>query len=127
MREWFVPQYSAQKISKIPSVVGVAHIWLKRPGTTSFFRRQAGTKKLWITSELESTKRTGSPRRRWRSELIAPLGYVNCQFHIRPRTWISRALGGLTVWFRKSRKPRANMTSTMQVGIIVQVSSRVVE
>ncbi len=44
------PQYSVQKMSKVPSRVASNHSELYMPGTTSRFTRSAGTKKEWMTA-----------------------------------------------------------------------------
>ena len=54
-----VPQNSAQKRWYFPGSVASNHAVEKRPGTTSRLKRNAGTKKEWITSSEAMVSRMG--------------------------------------------------------------------
>src|SRR5215212_9062711 len=82
------PQYSAQYTSNSPVSVALNHSRLYRPGTTSFFTRNAGMKKLWITSSELVTSRTGvfTGTCSFPSLLMYRPSYAKPQLHIRPVT-----------------------------------------
>src|SRR5215510_728318 len=52
------PHNSAQGSSYLPGLVALNQTLISRPGTASCFKRNDGTKKLWMTSLLRSTTLT---------------------------------------------------------------------
>ena len=58
MREWSVPQYSAQNRWNTPGLRGRNQSRLVVPGTTSCLMRNAGMKNEWMTSCDDMISRT---------------------------------------------------------------------
>src|SRR5262249_56204348 len=52
------PHNSAQGSSYLPGLVALNQTLISRPGTASCFKRNDGTKKLWMTSLLRNTTLT---------------------------------------------------------------------
>src|ERR1017187_9815244 len=61
MPEWRLPQYLAQKRGDLPGLLAVNQRVEYLPGTTSDLVRNAGTKKLWITSSDVMVSFTARP------------------------------------------------------------------
>src|SRR3954463_1552050 len=109
MTEWSVPQYSAQYSSYSPGLVGSNQSVVYRPGSTSALRRNAGTKKLWITSCEIIVSFPGRPIGTWSPPISDwPSGYSVFHIHCRATTYTSSALGGGVAASRYSFAPHPN-------------------
>ena len=81
--EWFVPQYSAQKMSYSPDSVAWNQAFVYLPGRTSILMRKSGTKKLCSTScevIVSSTGRSTGPHLHYETRIggdaVDPLRFL---------------------------------------------------
>src|SRR5712664_3095378 len=125
MPAWNAPQYCAQNRWNVPSLVGSNHIEVYRPGSTSFFTRNAGTKKSWITSSDVIVSLTGRPSGTCNS-LISRCPSGCSAFHINclPVTNISIAPGGGSEFWKYNVEPHTKNSATIKVGTAVHRISR---